>query len=117
MAYHDPRFVTEELIEDYHRVAHGPGARYLPAAFVSGKLNLGVGELWPRVPHKSLVCWGLEARTVPPSQAQEFVGRNPRAEPRLFRDAALLPHDERAETFNREVREFLRAESRSRGRT
>ena len=117
MAYHDPRFVTQELIEDYHRVAHGPGARYLPAAFVSGKLNLGVGELWPRVPHKSLVCWGLEAGTVPPSQAQEFVGRNPRSEPRLFRDAALLPHDERADTFNAEVRNFLGTGSRTRGRT
>src|ERR687890_1940785 len=28
MTYHDPEFVTGELIEDYYRTAHQPGARY-----------------------------------------------------------------------------------------
>jgi pimeloyl-ACP methyl ester carboxylesterase len=112
MAYHDPRLLTEELVESYYRVAHQKGAKYLPAAFVSGKLNFGVAEYWPRVPHRTLICWGQEARTTPVSEFEEFVRRNPRSEPRVFRDAALLPHDERAEVFNREVREFL---SRVRG--
>jgi hypothetical protein len=35
------------------------------------------------------------------------VAHNPRSEPRLFKAAALLPHDERAETFNEEVGAFL----------
>jgi pimeloyl-ACP methyl ester carboxylesterase len=112
MAYHDPRLVTEELVESYYRVAHQKGAKYLPAAFVSGKLNFGVAEYWPRVPHRTLICWGQEARTTPVSEFEEFVRRNPRSEPRVFRDATLLPHYERAEVFNREVREFL---SRVRG--
>jgi pimeloyl-ACP methyl ester carboxylesterase len=112
LAYHDPRLVTEELVESYYRVAHQKGAKYLPAAFVSGKLNLGVAAYWPRVPHRTLICWGQEAKTTPVSEVEEFVRRNPRSEPRVFRDAALLPHDERAEVFNREVREFL---SRVRG--
>ena len=107
MAYHNPGFLTEDLVEDYYRVSHQRGARYLPAAFVSGKLNLGVAGYWPRVPHRTLICWGQEARTTPVSEVQDFVRRNPRAEPRIFKDAALLPHDERAETFNREVRKFL----------
>jgi len=114
IAYHDQEFVTEGLVEDYYRASHGPGARYFPAAFVSGKLNFGVADLWPRVPHRSLICWGQEARTAPASEAQRFVGHNPRAEPRIFRDAALLPHDERAQTFNREVEEFLLKKPRSR---
>jgi pimeloyl-ACP methyl ester carboxylesterase len=107
MAYHDPGFVTEDLVEDYHRTSHQRGAKYFPAAFVSGKLNLGVGDTWPRVPHRTLICWGQEARTTPVSELQNFVRRNPRAEPRIFKDAALLPHDERAQTFNAEVRNFL----------
>jgi pimeloyl-ACP methyl ester carboxylesterase len=107
MAYHVADLVTEELVEDYHKVSHQPGARYFPAAFVSGKLNLGVADLWPRVPHRTLVCWGLEARTVPVCEGQRFVENNPRSEPRIFKDAALLPHDERARTFNEEVRAFL----------
>jgi len=107
MAYHDPDLVTEELVEEYYRTSHQPGARYFPAAFVSGKLNLGVADLWPRVPQRTLICWGLEARTAPVSEAQRFVRHNPRSEPRFFEDAALLPHDERARTFNEEVRTFL----------
>jgi pimeloyl-ACP methyl ester carboxylesterase len=107
MTYDDPDLVTEELVEDYYRTTHQPGARYFVAAFVSGKLNLGVADLWPRVPHRTMICWGLEAKTTPVGQAQRFVAHNPRSEPRLFKAAALLPHDERAETFNEEVGAFL----------
>ena len=107
VAYRDPRHVTEDLVDAYHSAGHGPGAKYLPAAFVSGKLNLGVADLWPRVPHKTLLCWGQEAGTPPVSELQRFLTHNPRSDHRLFRDAALLPHDERAETFNEEVRKFL----------
>jgi pimeloyl-ACP methyl ester carboxylesterase len=107
MAYHDADLVTDELVEDHYSISHQPGARYFPAAFVSGKLNLGVADLWPRVPHRTLICWGLEARTVPVREAQRFVANNPRCEPRIFKDAALLPHDERARTFNEEAKTFL----------
>ena len=107
MAYHDPGTVTANLVEDYHRTSHQRGAKYFPAAFVSGKLNLGVADYWPRVPHRTLICWGREARTTPVSEVEEFARRNPRSEPRVFKDAALLPHDERADTFNAEVRAFL----------
>ena len=113
LAYHDAGFVTEDLVESYYRTSHQRGAKYFPAAFVSGKLNLGVADYWPRVPNRVLICWGLEARTTPASEVEEFVRRNPRSEPRLFKDAALLPHDERAETFNREVREFLSGKKRA----
>jgi pimeloyl-ACP methyl ester carboxylesterase len=108
MTYNDPCLVTGELVDDYYRITHQKGARFLVAAFVAGKLNLGVADLWPRVPHRTLICWGLEAKTTPVEQAQRFVGHNPRSEPRYFKDAALLPHDERAETFNEEVKAFLR---------
>ena len=107
MAYHDPKLATDEVVEGYYRAGHGPGARHFPAAFVAGKLNLGVADLWPRVPQGSLVCWGQEAETVPLSDLNNFTRNNPRAEPRVFRDAALLPHVERAETFNEEARKFL----------
>ncbi len=107
MAYHDPALVTDGVVEDYHRAGHGPGSKHFPASFVAGKLNLGVADLWPRVPHKSLLCWGQEAQTVPLSDLGNFAWNNPRSEPRVFRDAALLPHVERAATFNKEVRKFL----------
>ena len=107
MAYHDPKFITQDLVEDYYQTSHQPGAKYFPAAFISGKLNLGLEDFWSRVPHKSFIAWGQEARTTPVSQAQQFTRRNPRAELKVFRNAALLPHDERAETFNEEAKKFL----------
>lgn len=107
MAYHDPALVTDGVVEDYYRAGHGPGSRHFPASFVAGKLNLGIPDLWPRVPHKSLVCWGQEAETVPLSDLNNFTRNNPRAEPRVFKNAALLPHVERAGTFDEEVRRFL----------
>jgi pimeloyl-ACP methyl ester carboxylesterase len=112
MAYHDPKFITEDLIEDYYRTSHQPGAKYFPAAFVSGKLNLGLEDRWSRVPHKSFLAWGQEARTTPVLQARQFIRKNPRAELKVFRDAALLLHDERAETFNEEVKKFLLGNAR-----
>lgn len=113
MSYHDPAFVTDELVDSYYRTSHQRGAKYLPAAFASGKLNQGAADYWPRVPHKTLVCWGQEATTSPVNEVEDFVRRNPRSDPRIFRDAALLPHDERAETFNEQVRKFLGAEGRA----
>ncbi len=113
MAYHDPAFVTDDIVENYYLAGHGPGAKYFPAAFVSGKLNLGVADHWPRVPHRAMICWGQEAKTIPVGEIEDFLQRNPRAEPRVFRDAALLPHDERAEAFNEEIRKFLSGDSRA----
>jgi len=107
MAYHDPKCVTDQLVEDYYRTSHQAGAKYFPAAFVSGKLNLGLADYWPRVPHKNVIAWGQEARTMPVSQAQQFTRKNPRTELKIFRNAALLPHDERAVTFNEETKRFL----------
>jgi len=78
---------------------------------VAGKLNFGVADYWPRVPQKTLICWGKEARTTPVYEMEDFTRRNPRSEPRVFRDAALLPHDERAPDFNREARAFLSNEN------
>ncbi|WP_166395022.1 alpha/beta fold hydrolase [Rubrobacter marinus] len=107
IAYHDGGLVDEDLVWDYYRTGHQPGAKHLAAAFVSGKLNFGLKGLWSRVPQKTLLAWGQEARTTPLRQAEVFTRGNPRAELRVFRDAALLPHDERAEAFNEEVRRFL----------
>ena len=112
-AYHDRGLVTENLVGAYYRTGHQPGAMSLAAAFVSGKLNFGLKGYWSRVPHKTLLVWGQEAQTTPLRQAESFTKGNPRAELRVFRDAALLPHDERAETFNEEVRKFLLGEKKA----
>lgn len=106
-AYHDPALVTDALVEEYYRAGHGRGAKFLPAAFASGKLNFDVSGWWPRVANRTMIFWGREAKTAPLDLLNTFLSRNPRAAYRIFRDTALLPHDERPEAFNREVIEFL----------
>ena len=112
VAYYDPKFATDELVEDYYRTSHQPGAKHFPAAFVSGKLNFSIEDYWSRVPHRTLIAWGQEARSTPASQAQRFIRMNPRAELKIFRDSALLPHDERAQAFNEEAKTFLLGEKK-----
>jgi pimeloyl-ACP methyl ester carboxylesterase len=46
--YANPEAVTSEVVEQYYRAAHLPGASRAFKAFVSGKLNLGVREASPR---------------------------------------------------------------------
>jgi pimeloyl-ACP methyl ester carboxylesterase len=111
MAYHRPEAVTEEVLDHYYRTAHQPGSKYLPAAFVAGMLNIDLAGLYPRLPHQTLIVWGNEARTTPVKQAEAFMYGNPRSNLRIFREAALLPHDERAEKFNEISRRFLRSGS------
>lgn len=107
-AYHDPEKVTDEVVEAYYRASHGKGAKYLPAAFASGKLNFGVAGYWPRVANRTMILWGQQAGAVSSvDQLNDFLSQNPRSAYRIFRDSSLLPHVERPETFNREVREFL----------
>ena len=107
VAYYDPKFATDELVEDHYRTSHQPGAKHLPAAFVSGKLSFSVEDYWSRVPRRTLIAWGRAARSTRASQGQQFVRMNPRAELKIFRDSALLPHDERAQTFNEVTKTFL----------
>ncbi|WP_273841754.1 alpha/beta fold hydrolase [Rubrobacter calidifluminis] len=108
--YHDPELVSPEVVESYYAASHRRGARYAAAAFISGRLNQDAGPYFPRLRQRILICWGQEARALPAGLIHDFLLRNPRSEPRFFRDAALMPHDERAEAFNREVEEFLTRE-------
>lgn len=111
MVYHDPTAVTPELVDHYYRTSHQPGAKYAPVAFICGLLNRDIREEYPRVPHQTLIVWGNESKTTPVEQAEAFFSGNPRANLRIFRDAAQLPHDERSEKFNEISRRFLRSGS------
>jgi hypothetical protein len=42
MAYHEPKLVMGSLVQDYHGASHELEAKYLPAAFDSGRLDMGV---------------------------------------------------------------------------
>lgn len=115
VAYHSRESVTDKLIDHYYTESHQPGAKYLQAAFMAGKLNLNVVDTYPKIPHPTLILWGEEAKVTPVIQAEAFLQSNPRSDLRIFEKAALLPHDERPETFNQVVHGFLQKKKPSNG--
>ena len=105
--YHDESLVTAELIENYYRTAHVPGARYAPAAFVGGGLFHDAAGAWQSLQVPVLLVWGREAKITPPTNAAPFLATNPRAELREVAYAGLLPHDEQPAQFANLVLEWL----------
>jgi pimeloyl-ACP methyl ester carboxylesterase len=97
--YHDASLVSRSLVERYYRTAHAPGARYAPAAFVSGKLYWDASEAWSRLEQRALLVWGKEATVTPATDAATFLATNPGAEVEEIGAAAILPHDEQPEQF------------------
>ena len=106
-AYFDTTLVTDGLVERYYRTAHVPGARYAPAAFVSGKLYWDASEAWSRLGQRVLLVWGKEARITPLSDAAAFLATNPGAELQEIGAAGILPHDEQPEQTVNVVKEWL----------
>jgi pimeloyl-ACP methyl ester carboxylesterase len=111
--YADPSFVTDASVEYHHAVAHQPGARHAVRAFISGRLNADVGYAFSRLEIPVMLLWGRRARVTPLPDADEFIGRNPRADLHVFDHSGLLPHQEEASAFNEVLSEFLSLEPMS----
>lgn len=105
-AYANDAFVTDELIDAYHATAHQPGARFAPAAFIGGKLNIDVSGAIRRLTQPLLLVWGEQAREVPVEDVRRFRALKPDIELAIFDPSGSLPHDEHAREFNRLVMQF-----------
>ncbi len=105
--YFDATLVTDRLVESYYRTSHVPGARYAPAAFVSGKLYWDASEAWSRLEQPVLIVWGKQAGYTPPSDGVAFVALNPSVEMEEIGAAGSLPHDEQPEQFANIVGSWL----------
>jgi phosphomannomutase len=115
-SYGDPARVTNEIVDHYYAVTHQPGARYVPATFVGGGLNIDLARDLPFVEAPLLVVWGDNASsTNPASNGHEYV--------RLARDgtlvtvptAGLLPHEERPEETTLAIEAFMQSANASGG--
>ncbi|MEO8285450.1 MAG: alpha/beta fold hydrolase [Chloroflexota bacterium] len=105
--YYDKSLVTDELVEMNYRTAHVPGARFAPAAFVSGKLYHDASEAWTRLKQPILLVWGREATITPISDAAIFLATNPHAALEEISPAGIVPQDEQPEQFVRAVVKWL----------
>jgi pimeloyl-ACP methyl ester carboxylesterase len=98
--YADDSIVTNDLVEIYYWTSHQRGARYAPAAFVSGLLNIDVRQALRRLTQPALIVWGEDGMALPSEESRSFRTLKPDVEVALLSSAGDLPHDERPDDFN-----------------
>lgn len=104
----DPRRVTPEIVDHYYAVAHQPGARYVPAAFMGGLLNCDVARDLPFLTLPLQIMWGEKAPAINPrSNAEEFLRLAKGARLVTFAESGLLPHEEEPEAVDEALELFL----------
>ncbi len=106
-SYANKSSVTKEIVDHYYAVTQQPGARFVPARFVGGGLNIDVARDLPFVEAPMLVLWGESASSASPVEnADQFVRLAPDARLETFASAGLLPHEEVAPDVARAIAEF-----------
>ena len=107
VAYHDPRFVTPELIEVVYRPLTLEGAAEALASMLTPPPAAPplppLGAL--RLP--ALVAWGEHDKVVPVTLFEQYAGTIPEASRTVFANSGHVPHEEEADSFNARLLEFL----------
>ena len=107
-SYGDKASVTPEIIDDYYAVTHQRGARYVPAAFVGGGLNINVARDLPFIEAPLLVAWGERAPSVSALRySAEFISLAQNGTLATFANSGLLPHEEEPEAVAAAIETFL----------
>ena len=98
--FEHPANITDEWVEYDWRTAHQPGARFAPASFVGGFLDLDVdlGGVLAGLDVPITIVWGREAEIAPLERGRDLAEA---ADARLvvLDEADLLPHAEHPEAF------------------
>ena len=105
--YYDASLVTDEMVDYYYDSAHQAGAKWAPASFLSGYLNIDIRWPWTQLKQPTIIAWGRHSKITPLSGAEMFLKLNPEAKLQVFEKSSLVPHDEEAEEFNQTVKKAL----------
>ncbi|MFB6082761.1 MAG: alpha/beta fold hydrolase [Halorientalis sp.] len=102
--YYDAANVTDDLVDYQWATAHQPGARYAPASFFAGFLDLDadLGETLADLDVPVTLVWGRQA-TVSPLEDGEALAKRADARLLVFDESDVQPHVEHAEQFVRRV--------------
>ncbi|WP_299270192.1 alpha/beta fold hydrolase [Halorientalis sp.] len=102
--YYDETNVTDELVDYQWETSHQSGARFAPASFFGGFLDLDVdlGGVLADLDVPVTLVWGRQATVSPLEDGEELAER---ADARLlvFDQSDVQPHVEHAEKFVRRV--------------
>jgi pimeloyl-ACP methyl ester carboxylesterase len=106
--YANPSSATDEVVDHLYAVAHQRGARYVPAAFVGGRLDCAIARDLPFLSTPMLVLWGERASALAPrSNADEVMRLASAARLVTFANSGLLPHEEEPAAVDAALEEFL----------
>lgn len=96
--------ITDQWVEYDWKTAHQPGARFAPASFVSGFLDLDIelGSVLAGTGAPITIIWGREAE-LPPLQDGRELAEEADARLLVFDNADLLPHAEHPAVFADQV--------------
>jgi pimeloyl-ACP methyl ester carboxylesterase len=108
VAYHDPKFVTPELVETIYRPLTIEGAAEALASMMTPPPSTDA----PPPPLNglklpSLVTWGAHDQVVPIALYEQYATTIPNARRTVFANSGHVPHEEEADAFNARLLEFL----------
>jgi pimeloyl-ACP methyl ester carboxylesterase len=108
VAYHDPKFVTPELVEIVYRPLTFEGAAEALASMMNPP-PVPAAPLPPldglRLP--ALIAWGGHDKVMPIELFEQYVASIPGAVKVIFAESGHVPHEEEAVAFNARLLEFL----------
>ena len=112
--FHDKRFASRELLDEFRRTNRLPGARNASLRIIRTHIGLwGVrrksivsGRL-RRLAVPTLVFWGADDEIIPVKHAYRAARSLPFCDLHVFGNCGHWPHMERADDFNRLTLEFL----------
>lgn len=107
--YYDELMATPELVQFLYASSHQRGCQHAAAAFVSGKLDLPMRMAFSDLTQPVLVIWGRDAFYTPVGDAADLLYRHPQARLNIYDNCGMLPQDEKAGDFLRDVRDFFEA--------
>jgi pimeloyl-ACP methyl ester carboxylesterase len=109
--YCNPEAITDELVEILYRPSCDPGAQRVFASILSAPAGTPPEELLPRLSRPLLVLWGESDPWTPIGRGQAFEQYVPKDSDYQFvslPNTGHCPHDERPETVNSLILEWLR---------
>ncbi|MDI7276574.1 MAG: alpha/beta fold hydrolase [Anaerolineae bacterium] len=107
MAYYDPENASPDLVEYSYRSAHQPGAEHALAAFLTGHLNVPVGDALRSLPQPLSLFWGRHSRVTTLAQAECYLSVRPDARLHVLERAGLDAINEQPEEFVHQVFDIL----------
>ena len=110
--FFDASQVTPRMVDYMWVTAHQPGARWAPASYWSGLLNLPIAHDLSELEQPTMIVWGQQARITPVEDIQGFKRYRPDARYRALDRTRQWPQYEAAPAFSALVRNWIQGKDK-----